>query len=122
MLHTVADILSGRTCGPDALDNLGSYECDRYREHLRQLIMPSRSRPMPTGANAGRSACVTRHRGHHGRTKHTGASALCAQRTLNVADAARLSRCGRRGAWPDFVETISLNCEPMLRDVPRRLV
>ncbi|GBP82339.1 hypothetical protein EVAR_90974_1 [Eumeta japonica] len=44
----------GRTCGPDALDNLGSREYDRYRESLRQLIMPLRSRPMPMGANAGR--------------------------------------------------------------------
>ncbi|GBO99241.1 hypothetical protein EVAR_66949_1 [Eumeta japonica] len=102
--HTVADTFGGRTCGPDALDNLGSRECDRYREHLRQLIMPSRSRPMPTGANAGRPACAdvaaslivkmqaTRHRGH-----------LCAQWTLNgrrcVLTTLRTARRlpGRRG-------------------------
>ncbi|GBP71503.1 hypothetical protein EVAR_57068_1 [Eumeta japonica] len=136
----IKDELNGRTCGPDALDNLGSRECDRYREHLRQLIMPSRTRPMPTWANAGRPACVsaaeharrapdrpasirraTRHRGCHGRAKQTGAAALCAQRTLNVADAARLPRCRRRGACPDVVGTISLNCERTLRDAPRRL-
>ncbi|GBP50501.1 hypothetical protein EVAR_25198_1 [Eumeta japonica] len=103
--HTVGDTLNGRTCGPDALDNLGSRECDRYRENFRQLIMSSTSHPMPTGANAGRPACATRHRGRHGRAKHTGAAALCAQRTLNVADAARLPRCRRRGACPDVVGT-----------------
>ncbi|GBP10144.1 Proline--tRNA ligase [Eumeta japonica] len=36
MRHMVAGTLSGRTCGPDALDNLNSHKCDRYREHLQQ--------------------------------------------------------------------------------------
>ncbi|GBP88240.1 hypothetical protein EVAR_91192_1 [Eumeta japonica] len=119
--HTVADARCGRTCRPVALDNLGSREYDRYREHLRQLTMPSRSRPMPTGANAGRPACVSAveharrvpdRPARHGTAaamdvRNTGAAALRAQRTLNVADAARLPRCGRGGACPDVAETIS---------------
>ncbi|GBP27756.1 hypothetical protein EVAR_82805_1 [Eumeta japonica] len=56
---TVADTHSGRTCGSDAPDNLSSRECDRFREYLRQLVMPSRSRPMPTGTNAGHPARVS---------------------------------------------------------------
>ncbi|GBP66372.1 hypothetical protein EVAR_88482_1 [Eumeta japonica] len=48
-----------RTCGSDALDNLGSRECDQFREYLRQLVMPSRSCPMPTGTNTGRPARVS---------------------------------------------------------------
>ncbi|GBP86286.1 hypothetical protein EVAR_91690_1 [Eumeta japonica] len=126
--HTVANTHCGRTCRPIALDNLGSRECDRYREHLRQITMPSRSRPMPTGANAGRPACVSAveharrdpdRPARHGTAaamdvRNTGAAALRAQLTLNVADAARLPHCGRRGACPDVVETISVNCEPTL--------
>ncbi|GBP21129.1 hypothetical protein EVAR_11160_1 [Eumeta japonica] len=61
--HTVADTHSGQTYGSDALDNLNSRECDRFREYLRQIVMPSRSRPTPTRANAGRPArvCATEH-------------------------------------------------------------
>ncbi|GBP10142.1 hypothetical protein EVAR_77555_1 [Eumeta japonica] len=44
---------------------------------------------------------ATRHRGRHGRAKHTGAAAFCAQWTLNVADDVGLPRCERRGACPD---------------------
>ncbi|GBP71295.1 hypothetical protein EVAR_60861_1 [Eumeta japonica] len=41
------------------MDNLGSHECDRFREYLRQLVMPLRSRPTSTRANAGRPARVS---------------------------------------------------------------
>ncbi|GBP21580.1 hypothetical protein EVAR_9765_1 [Eumeta japonica] len=93
--YTVADIFGGRTCGPDTPDNLGSREYDRYREYLRQLIIPSRSRPIPTGANAGRPACVTRHRSRHGRVKH-----WCG-RPLRSTDA----ECGRR-CTPTTLRTV----------------
>ncbi|GBP68752.1 hypothetical protein EVAR_99022_1 [Eumeta japonica] len=102
-----------RTCGCDPRDNLRSRECDRLRKYLRQLVMPSRSRPTLTGANAGRPARVraTEHArrvpdrpARHGTvattdvlTKRTGTAALRARRTLNAADAARLPHCGRRG-------------------------
>ncbi|GBP73200.1 hypothetical protein EVAR_54934_1 [Eumeta japonica] len=51
--HTVADIDSNRTCRSDLPYNLRSRECDRLREDFRQLVMPLRSRPTPTGAKAG---------------------------------------------------------------------
>ncbi|GBP76657.1 hypothetical protein EVAR_51142_1 [Eumeta japonica] len=106
-------------------DNHVSCECDRHREHLRQLTMPSRLRPMPTGANAGRPTCVcaakharsaprpgltctARHRGRHGRAKRTGTAAPCAHRTLKMSDAARLPCVRRRGACPEVVETNAL--------------
>ncbi|GBP24109.1 hypothetical protein EVAR_27333_1 [Eumeta japonica] len=53
--------------------------------------------------------------------RNTSAVALCVQQTLNVAVAARLQRCRWRGACPDVLGTISLNCEPTLQDAPRRL-
>ncbi|GBP72334.1 RNA-directed DNA polymerase from mobile element jockey [Eumeta japonica] len=135
-IDRLLDTQGRRTCGSDATDNLSSRECDRFRKYLRQLEMPSRSRPTPTGANAGRSTRVsaTEHAprapdrpSRHGTaaatdvlTKRIGMAAHRARRTLNAAAAARLSRCGRRGACPDVVGTI-LNCEPTLRDAPRRL-
>ncbi|GBP37041.1 hypothetical protein EVAR_31039_1 [Eumeta japonica] len=50
---------SGLTYRFDAPDNLGFRECDQFREYLRKLVMPSRSRPTPTGSNAGRPARVS---------------------------------------------------------------
>ncbi|GBP08233.1 hypothetical protein EVAR_78729_1 [Eumeta japonica] len=66
---TVADIDSRRTCGCDSPDNLRSRECDRRRKYFRQLVMPLRLRPKPTGANVGRPARCrpTRHCDRHGR-------------------------------------------------------
>ncbi|GBO98678.1 hypothetical protein EVAR_103826_1 [Eumeta japonica] len=65
--QTVADIHTRQTCDSDPPDNLHSRECDRIREYLRQLVMPSKSRPTPTGANAGRLARVSAT-GHARRT------------------------------------------------------
>ncbi|GBP58800.1 hypothetical protein EVAR_25873_1 [Eumeta japonica] len=103
-----------------------SRECDKP-----PATMPSRSRPTPTGTNAGRPACVcaaeharrapryaprpgpacyfaARHRGHPGRAEHAGMAAPGAYRTLKCRRAARLPCCRRRGASPDIVGTITL--------------
>ncbi|GBP15495.1 hypothetical protein EVAR_9276_1 [Eumeta japonica] len=48
-----------RTCVSEPPDNLLTRECYRIREYLRQLVMQSKSRPTPTGANAGRPARVS---------------------------------------------------------------
>ncbi|GBP92478.1 RNA-directed DNA polymerase from mobile element jockey [Eumeta japonica] len=97
---TVADIRCGRTCRPVALDNLGSRVCDGYREHLRQLTMPSWSRPMPTGANAGRPACVSAN--EHARhdpdrpARHGTAAAMDVRNTLvRPPSALTDAECGR---------------------------
>ncbi|GBP91292.1 hypothetical protein EVAR_96492_1 [Eumeta japonica] len=86
--HTVADTQGGRTCGSDAPDNLCSRECDRFREYLRQIVMPSRSRPTPTGANAGRPGCGTAA-ATDVLTKRIDTAAHLARRTLNAANAVR---------------------------------
>ncbi|GBP33182.1 hypothetical protein EVAR_14863_1 [Eumeta japonica] len=90
------DTLSGRTCSPDALDNLVSRECDRYREHLRQLIMTSRLRPMPTGGHTAPRpprTCETQWYGCPSRSTDAECGRRCAPITLRTVR--RLP--GRRG-------------------------